>query len=330
MTNYVESRITPAEKNTEESGQKLVSSANSLVDAVARNPLPIIETAVLLSLDVPPSVASAAVSAANGGKPQDIAAAYAGGQVAGAVGPTGDSIASAASRGAIQGATASALTGKDVAKGAVSGGATGGVTSALTQGYKSLLDQSSSGGGLNVKANVIPTGGNPYDANYVAPQTLADPYSSGSTGYGLAAPTGSSTSGLSATPSASGYLLAKPTQGQGLSRDVNNTAPQGPQLGNTEKMLAGYVAKDIVRQAGLADTSGTTTTSAAQPAAQSATSNVALGSQASPTATTGADVAALDTTSAEGVGSKEGKKGGKYPWGDPEGTTALKQEGQVI
>jgi len=296
--------------------------------------LPIIETAVLLALDVPPQVASAAVSAANGGKPQDIAAAYAGGKVAGAVGPTGNSIASAAGRGAVQGATAAALTGKDVAKGAVSGGATSGLTAGLTQGYKSLLDQSSSGGGLNVKPNVIPTGGDRYSANYVAPAAPTDPYDTGSTGYELAAPTGSSTSGLSATPSTSGYLLAEPTQGQGLSRDVNNTAPQGPQLSNTEKMLAGYVAKDIVRQAGLADTSGTTSTSAAKPAATSAatsaTSNVALGSQASPTATTGADVAALDSTSVEGVGSKEGKKGGKYPWGDPEGTTALKQEGQVI
>jgi hypothetical protein len=38
----------------------------------------------------------------------------------------------------------------------------------------------------------------------------------------------------------------------------------------------------------------------------------------------------LDTTSPEGISGKAGKKGGKYPWGDPEGTTALKQEGQVI
>jgi hypothetical protein len=328
MSNYVESRVTPVEKKIEQAP----TTINNIVDAVARNPLPIIETAVLLSLDVPPQVASAAVSAANGGKPQDIAAAYAGSQLAESVVPTNTSapITTAAERGAVSGATKAALTGQDVAKGAATGGATGGVTSALTQGYKSLLDQSSSGGGLNVKANVIPTGGNPYDANYVAPQTLADPYSSGSTGYELAAPTGSSTSGLSATPSASGYLLAEPTQGQGLSRDVNNTAPQGPQLSNIEKQLAGYVAKDIVRQAGLADTSGTAKP-AAQPAATSATTSaVTLGSQASPTATTGADVAALDTTSAEGVGSKEGKKGGKYPWGDPEGTTALKQEGQVI
>ena len=314
--------------------QKIVSTVNNVVDAVARNPAPIIETAILLEMGVPAKIAPAIVSAANGGKPKDVAAAAIGGQVGGAateyatpaLGATGGAVAG----GAASGATSAALTGKNIAKGATESGATAGITSALTQGYKSLLDQSSSGGGLNVKANVIPTGGDPYGANYVPPAEPTDPYGTGSTGYDLAAPTGSNTSGLKATPSTSGYLLAEPTQGQGLSMNVNNTAPQGPQLSNTEKMLAGYVAKDIVRQAGLADTSGTASTSPAQPAAQPATSAVTLGSQASPTATTGADVAALDTTTGQGLGSKEGKKGGKYPWGDPEGTTALKQEGQVI
>jgi len=57
-------------------------------------------------------------------------------------------------------------------------------------------------------------------------------------------------------------------------------------------------------------------------------SSVATGSQQSPTAAGAADVAMLDSTSPEGTGSKTSKKGGKYPWGDPEGTTALKQEGQ--
>ena len=50
----------------------------------------------------------------------------------------------------------------------------------------------------------------------------------------------------------------------------------------------------------------------------------------SPAAYGATDVAMLDSTSPEGMGSKVSKKGGKYPWGDPEGTTALKQEGQVI
>jgi hypothetical protein len=59
-------------------------------------------------------------------------------------------------------------------------------------------------------------------------------------------------------------------------------------------------------------------------------SSVATGSQQSPTAAGAADVAMLDTSSPEGISGKAAKKGGKYPWGDPEGTTALKQEGQVV
>lgn len=300
--------------------QAVVSTVNDVVDKIARNPAPIVETAILLELGVPSNIAPAVVSAANGGKPQDIAASAIGGQVAGAVGPTGDTIASAAGRGAIQGATAAALTGKDVAKGAVAGGATSGLTEGLTQGYKSLLPDSTN-------YSIAPTQQSGLGLKGTA--------STDASNYDIAAPTGSTDSGtgLGATPSTSGYLLGQSTGGQGLQAtgfSPTSSVTQGPQLSNIEKQLAGYVAKDIVRQAGLADTSGTTTTSAAQPAAQSATSNVALGSQQSPTATTGADVAALDTTSAEGVGSKAGKKGGKYPWGDPEGTTALKQEGQVI
>lgn len=302
--------------------QAVVSSVNNVVDAIARNPAPIVETAILLELGVPSNIAPAVVSAANGGKPQDIAASAIGGQVAGNIGPTGDTIASVAGTGAIQGATAAALTGKDVAKGAVAGGATSGLTEALTQGYKSLLPNSTN-------YSIAPTQQSGLGLKGTA--------STDASNYDIAAPTGSTDSGtgLSAIPSTSGYLLgeASPNTGTGLKAtgfSPTSSVTQGPQLSNIEKQLAGYVATDIVRQAGLADTSGTTTTSAAQPAAQSATSNVALGSQQSPTATTGADVAALDTTSAEGVGSKAGKKGGKYPWGDPEGTTALKQEGQVI
>ena len=143
----------------ENAGQAVVSTVNTVVDNVARNPAPLVETAILIELGVPPKVAPAIVSAANGGKPQDIAASAIGGQVGGeateyaspALGTTGGAVAG----GAASGATSAALTGRDVTKGAVQGGATGGVTSALTQGYKSLLDQSSSGGGLNVKAKVM-------------------------------------------------------------------------------------------------------------------------------------------------------------------------------
>ena len=65
---------------------------------------------------------------------------------------------------------------------------------------------------------------------------------------------------------------------------------------------------------------------------KSAVSNVASGSESSsseggssPAAFGGADVAMLGDTSESGLGSKVSKKGGKYPWGEPEGTTALKE-----
>jgi hypothetical protein len=319
MTNYVESRVTPVEKKIEQAP----TTVNNIVDAVARNPLPIIETAVLIAADVPPNVASAAVSAANGGKPQDIAASYAGSTLASNVIPTDPNapITTAAERGAVSGATKAVLTGQDVAKGAAAGGATGGVSTALTEGYKSLLPD-------KVDYSIAPTQQSGLGLK-ATPSTDASNY-----GIYDATGTTSSGTGLSATPSTSGYLLGESTGGQGLQATgvtPTSSVTQGPQLSNIEKQLAGYVAQDIVRQAGLADTSGTTPKSAAQPAATSATTSaVTLGSQQSPTATTGADVAALDTTTGEGLGSKEGKKGGKYPWGDPEGTTALKQEGQVI
>jgi len=63
------------------------------------------------------------------------------------------------------------------------------------------------------------------------------------------------------------------------------------------------------------------------PAATPAVSNVALGSQGSPNASTGADVANLDP---QGLGPIQGKIGGQYPWGEPEGTSKLKDQGQVV
>jgi hypothetical protein len=68
------------------------------------------------------------------------------------------------------------------------------------------------------------------------------------------------------------------------------------------------------------------------PAGTSAVSNVAYGGESaapsgggSAAAYGGTDVAMLGDTSEAGMGSKVSKKGGKYPWGEPEGTTALKE-----
>ena len=53
--------------------QSIVSGVNKTVDNIIRNPLPTIEVAVLIALDIPPPIASAAVSAANGGDLRQIA-----------------------------------------------------------------------------------------------------------------------------------------------------------------------------------------------------------------------------------------------------------------
>jgi hypothetical protein len=71
--------------------------------------------------------------------------------------------------------------------------------------------------------------------------------------------------------------------------------------------------------------------SKAPTANKPAVSNVAAGGESasggggSASSYGGADVAMLGDTSEAGLGSKVSKKGGKYPWGEPEGTTALKE-----
>jgi hypothetical protein len=69
-----------------------------------------------------------------------------------------------------------------------------------------------------------------------------------------------------------------------------------------------------------ATTGGTTIGGAASPDISTATT----GTSGSPAAYAGADIAMLGDTAGT-LGSKGVKKGGKYPWGDPEGTTALKE-----
>lgn len=86
-----------AGKTITDTGQKLISGVNKTIDNIARNPLPIIETAALmwvlgpeaLALDLEPAtiaaISSSAVSAANGGSVEQIAlsaaASYLGSQI---------------------------------------------------------------------------------------------------------------------------------------------------------------------------------------------------------------------------------------------------------
>ena len=53
--------------------QSVVRAINTTADNIIRNPLPTIETAVLISMGVPPLIASSAVTAANGGSMEQIA-----------------------------------------------------------------------------------------------------------------------------------------------------------------------------------------------------------------------------------------------------------------
>lgn len=150
-----------------------ISAARSVTGAVAENPVPVIETIALTYVGVPPTVAAAAVSAANGGTPRQIAtaaaAAYVGSEVSSA---TGSSVAAAgASDATVQiassaaGASASAVTSaiasgkpldealKEGATAAVVGAAAGGVA----EGVKSSLAEPISGTGLKGTISTVPT-----------------------------------------------------------------------------------------------------------------------------------------------------------------------------
>ena len=82
--------------------------------------------------------------------------------------------------------------------------------------------------------------------------------------------------------------------------------------------------KSIINLMGQAPTESTLGTPAVSNVAYGGESAAPSGS-GSAAAYGGADVAMLGDTSQAGMGSKVSKKGGKYPWGEPEGTTALKE-----
>jgi hypothetical protein len=154
----------------------VVSGVGQIGQAIINNPLPIIETLAITAalgpggaLAIPglsaaqiAAITGAAVSAANGGNPQQIATAAAtagvGAEVtqvvAPEVGPTPiqgaatgsvNPIASAAG-GAAGSATQAALTGQDVGKAALKGGLTGGAAAAGAQEVSSVLSPGSMAG----------------------------------------------------------------------------------------------------------------------------------------------------------------------------------------
>jgi len=94
--------------------EKVVSGAVKTVEAIAEDPLPFIATVALISVGVPPELAAAAVTAANGGDMDEIvtaaAATYAGGQAAEYVGSSASSAGSSATTAKIAASAAGAST----------------------------------------------------------------------------------------------------------------------------------------------------------------------------------------------------------------------------
>jgi len=346
-----------------------IKSIGNTVQAIIENPLPVIETAALIYFNVPPSVASAAVSALNGGSPKDIVnagiTAYAAnsfsnsiasqlpqgtsattvkivssaagadaattikslasgksldvalqdGLVAGASAGAGtavsglveNKIGAGAAGGAAAGATSAALRGKDVVSGALKGAEQGAINPLISEGISQAKDLVSGlpkldTGGFGDTLSGIKETVQPYVT--AAKETLKpyyDPISGAVSNVAQSvkeatAPVYDAISGLEVPKNA-----------------ITQAIGQAPNL---------YHDQQVMQQMAKTPNVPSTTTVAGGDISQATTG--------SPAAFGSTDVAMLDTTTPEGMGSKIGKKGGKYPWGDPEGTTALKQEGQVV
>ena len=135
--------------------ENVVSGAVKTVEAIAEDPLPFIATVALISVGVPPELASAAVTAANGGDMKDIvtsaATAYVGGQAGQYAGAGASSAGASATTAKIAASAAGASTattlreldnGKPfdeaLANGLKSGAIAGGTTGVIETGKAAL------------------------------------------------------------------------------------------------------------------------------------------------------------------------------------------------
>lgn len=214
----VENLVSKAGKAVESVGKKVGKGIEKAgkglgkaVENIAKNPLPVIETIALTYVGVPPNVAAAAVSAANGGDIKQIATAYiavsAGSEISSAAGAEATSagasattakIASSAAGASAATVTSALASGQPLDKaleagltsGALAGGTTGlieagkaalappetgqGIKVVPGQGTQLLGDQTSvSGLGLTDK---VPTGGGQglvVDPNIILPPSLS-------------------------------------------------------------------------------------------------------------------------------------------------------------
>jgi len=187
--------------------EKAVTNIGKTIENIAKNPLPVIETIALSAAGVPPTIAAAAVAAANGGDLKQIAtaaaAAYVGQEASGAAG------AEATSSGA------SASTAKIASSAAGSSAAT--VTSALASGQPldKALEVGLTSGALSAGTTGVIEAGK---------SALSTP----ETGAGIKAVPGTGTQLLGDQTSVSGLGLTDkvPTGGgQGLTVDPNIILP---------------------------------------------------------------------------------------------------------
>ena len=244
--------------------------------------------------------------------------------------------------GALTSGVEAKIAGQNVADAMAKGGATSGLSSTFQQGFLASKTPE-----VNYD---ITTGQNLPKVGLDVLQDTTAFNADGTPNTNLFAPTGTDVGlkGQSSTDvfnpdGSANYDILKPGSagGEGLTstaKDTTNIPYNDPSVSGTEKLISDLVAQDIVRMSGIGKNkngsstspSSSSTSAVGSPttsASTSAVSNAALGSQQSPNAATGADIANIDP---QGLGAKEGKIGGKYPWGEPEGTTKLKDEGQVV
>jgi len=187
---------------------KVVKAVEKTVENIIKNPLPVIETIALTAAGVPPNVAAAVVSAANGGDIKQIATAYiatSAGQMASeaAVGdvkiPTETTkILSSAAGASAQTVTAALASGQPLDKaleaGLTSGALAGGTTGVIEEA-KSALAPPETGQGIKVvpgapsqllDKTTLPLG----DPGITAPSLLGDQTSVSGLGLTDKVPTG--------------------------------------------------------------------------------------------------------------------------------------------
>jgi len=299
-----------------------VKAVGTTLENIVENPLPTLETLALTAAGVPLPIASAMVTAANGGNLEDIAksaaGAYIGQEVSAAVtsemasyDPTAAPAAGQSTFDPMErGASTDILSPTKIVPSIAGGGAQGGV-GALLAGQditKGVIKGAEAGGVSGVAQGVGQAASSQFEdpfAKKVASGAATGATTAALTGKSIAggATTGGVTAGLN-------YGVNQLVQGIGSALGQDTT--------NADSAAFDKQISDLIT-AGGATKSGTPATSTATDI-----SSVATGSQPSPTALGAADVAMIDT-SQPGVGAVKGKKGGKYPGGDPEGTTALKE-----